>query len=249
VKREKPAYDNAWAMTTKTFHKWNALGEGETLQYGGTSYKKPEDVQKLIADIIKRNLISRESYQMKKTKQSANKEMLASTIAATTLGGQVSSSNKSLPMASIAAWHGKLKMRVDGEIICPYLGTSYPRGNMFEKTEINKYDASGLPRSGRMGGRVASSLYNEKHAGFYPTNWHFHIGRQEEGSWLLLPAEGDKEGQAHTLYVHRSRNVVENSYLYDVTKTLIKNHPLVRRNGKGWEGGSWINDWNWLASG
>ena len=100
-----------------------------------------------------------------------------------------------------------------------------------------------------MGGRVASSLYNEKHAGFYPTNWHFHIGRQEEGSWLLLPAEGDKEGQAHTLYVHRSRNVVENSYLYDVTKTLIKNHPLVRRNGKGWEGGSWINDWNWLASG
>ena len=129
----------------------------------------------------------------------------------------------------------KLKVMVDGEIICPHLGEDYPRGNMYRKKEVTQYKAARLQRTGQLGGRVVSLLYDEGHVGFCPKNWRFFVGRSDEGRWLLLPSDGDKEGQPHPLYVHRSKNVEENSSLYEVTKTLINNHPQVR-NGEGWDG-------------
>ena len=129
----------------------------------------------------------------------------------------------------------KLKVIVNGEIICPHLGEDYPRGNMHRKKEVTQKKAATLRRTGQLGGRVVSLLYDEGHVGFCPKNWRFFIGQSDEGRWLLLPSDGDKKGQPHPLYVHRSKNSEENSYLHEVTKTLNENHPQVR-GGKGWGG-------------
>lgn len=147
----------------------------------------------------------------------------------------VESSENSTCNSSNACYspQSKIRISVGGEIFCPHLGEDFLRGNIHHGRYISQESAASLPVFRRK--QVPTLVYDASKDGFEPSQWRFHVNKNEGKRLFLEALDQDGDGYSNMVHVHRSRNEEENQFLYASTSKFIRERNAVRTT-KGWGG-------------